>query len=653
MSRQDGISDLRTQVADGLTLLDAKAAAHARVLPPKPGRRTFEPIMFLVAQTIEEATDTARHAGWAGHAWCRRPGAPGDQRGTGPAPSPCSTPWKTRTPRSGPLCRSAMLKEGWDVKNIYVIASVRSMESQLLTEQILGRGLRLPFGKRTGNPMLDTVEVLSHHSFSALLKQARVLLGGDPRRPHRLRRRWSSIPLSGKHVPGVPLSTVCGISPPRSAELCPSRSRSVSRAPAGSDPNQAALFDTSETGDGVEDAHVGIDHGHRREPSVRRRRLDGHPDQGAASALTGWCEDPALLPQVVTTDGSSDPFSLSQVNLTEVEMPGRQFANDDAPTLTRKALDAHRDETGAVHASSSPTRPRPSSPPRPHCRSTRSRSTWSPGCSRPTGSRRSVTEGQRRRRRWPDPSCVVPTSRRRHPGGPSMAVWPPRGWRSGSRPGRPPAPPVRSVRSPTSAGPSHGERTETQPPADRQVIDNSRDFTRGYPYYGWTRSIYEINAFDAYSTEFRLASLFETTTNVKAWVRLDQTVPLRISYLVGAIQRQYEPDFLVIDDHDTYWIVEGKADAEMLNSVVVAKREAARAWVSTVNASGSVHDKWALPAGLGVGHRQRLDLVRSSLRRPAIPVMTGEGLIARNREQQGQCLDVTSSKPRWALPRPA
>ncbi len=55
----------------------------------------------------------------------------------------------------------SMLKEGWDVKDIYVIAADRKLESELLTEQILGRGLRLPFGKRTGVGMLDTVEVLS------------------------------------------------------------------------------------------------------------------------------------------------------------------------------------------------------------------------------------------------------------------------------------------------------------------------------------------------------------------------------------------------------------------------------------------------------------------------------------------------------------
>src|SRR5690606_36559960 len=78
-----------------------------------------------------------------------------------------------------------------------------------------------------------------------------------------------------------------------------------------------------------------------------------------------------------------------------------------------------------------------------------------------------------------------------------------------------------------------------------------------------------------------------------AWIRIDQTVPLRIPYHHGAIQRQYEPDFIVVDNQGTYWIVEGKADSEMTSNVVTAKRDAARDWVKTVNASESVHDKWA------------------------------------------------------------
>jgi type III restriction enzyme len=41
------------------------------------------------------------------------------------------------------------LKEGWDVRNLYTIAPLRASASDILTEQTLGRGLRLPYGVRT------------------------------------------------------------------------------------------------------------------------------------------------------------------------------------------------------------------------------------------------------------------------------------------------------------------------------------------------------------------------------------------------------------------------------------------------------------------------------------------------------------------------
>jgi type III restriction enzyme len=36
------------------------------------------------------------------------------------------------------------LKEGWDVRNLYTIVPLRASASDILTEQTLGRGLRLP-----------------------------------------------------------------------------------------------------------------------------------------------------------------------------------------------------------------------------------------------------------------------------------------------------------------------------------------------------------------------------------------------------------------------------------------------------------------------------------------------------------------------------
>jgi type III restriction enzyme len=140
--------------------------------------------------------------------------------------------------------------------------------------------------------------------------------------------------------------------------------------------------------------------------------------------------------------------------------------------------------------------------------------------------------------------------------------------------------------------PDPEDRIELRPPQDRQLITRSADFERGYPYKGWAKSVYEVNAFDAYSTEFKLAQMFESSTQVKAWIRVDTTVPLRINYLTGAVQREYVPDFIVIDDQGTNWIVEGKADTEMSNPIVLAKADAAKAWVTAVNSSSVVAQKW-------------------------------------------------------------
>jgi len=54
-----------------------------------------------------------------------------------------------------------MLKEGWDVNNVYVIVPLRAMASVTLTTQTIGRGLRLPFGNRVGDEEVDTLDVLA------------------------------------------------------------------------------------------------------------------------------------------------------------------------------------------------------------------------------------------------------------------------------------------------------------------------------------------------------------------------------------------------------------------------------------------------------------------------------------------------------------
>lgn len=65
------------------------------------------------------------------------------------------------------------LKEGWDVRNLYTIVPLRASASDILTEQTLGRGLRLPYGVRTGVDAVDTLTVIAHDRFDDVIKAAR------------------------------------------------------------------------------------------------------------------------------------------------------------------------------------------------------------------------------------------------------------------------------------------------------------------------------------------------------------------------------------------------------------------------------------------------------------------------------------------------
>jgi type III restriction enzyme len=256
-----------------------------------------ESVRFLVASTIEEATE------------CRDLLVGPDMLGSAEAvllvtseePDATLAALDRLEDRASPVravVSVSMLKEGWDVKNIYVIASVRSMESSLLTEQVLGRGLRLPFGQRTGNAMLDTVEVLSHRSFASLLKQAKSLLEetlGD-------RVDQASVvanPVAGRHTDGMPLGSN-GELPVEFAFPTSGTVDVLLPGAAASDPDQLDLFSEEEMDVSAGRRHVGLTMATldarvaagAAGGSVLTRRVGAHP--AAVAALTRRGQDPAV-----------------------------------------------------------------------------------------------------------------------------------------------------------------------------------------------------------------------------------------------------------------------------------------------------------------------------------------------------------------------
>jgi type III restriction enzyme len=65
-----------------------------------------------------------------------------------------------------------MLKEGWDVTNLYTIVPLRAASARVLIEQTIGRGLRLPYGKRTGVEAVDRLSIVAHDKFQEIVDEA-------------------------------------------------------------------------------------------------------------------------------------------------------------------------------------------------------------------------------------------------------------------------------------------------------------------------------------------------------------------------------------------------------------------------------------------------------------------------------------------------
>ncbi len=65
-----------------------------------------------------------------------------------------------------------MLKEGWDVTNLYTIVPLRAANARILIEQSIGRGLRLPYGQRTGVTTVDRLNIIAHDKFQEIIDEA-------------------------------------------------------------------------------------------------------------------------------------------------------------------------------------------------------------------------------------------------------------------------------------------------------------------------------------------------------------------------------------------------------------------------------------------------------------------------------------------------
>lgn len=126
-------------------------------------------------------------------------------------------------------------------------------------------------------------------------------------------------------------------------------------------------------------------------------------------------------------------------------------------------------------------------------------------------------------------------------------------------------------------------------------IEEARNFQRGRYYSGWFKSLFEIESFDSWSGEYQLAKLLNVSPNIVWWKRLHISDGAFIQY---NLKQKYYPDFVAFDSDGTYWIIEGKSVRGREDSSVQEKKKAAEKVVIQLLADPNFSDqRWGYLIG--------------------------------------------------------
>jgi len=542
--RQDGLKDEETQLADACRLrADKEPVWHAYAA--SLGRPEVSPVLFVVCQEIKDAERVAAEL-------------------AGPDLLPGEGAVLLITSQSSDEALAALarvedpdspvraivsvnkLREGWDVRNIGVIVALRKLASETLTEQILGRGLRLPFGGRTGYAAIDQVDLVAHQSYRQLLAEKDVLLQRLAA-PDVAGGGIGGSAYPGSAFPAIPFTSTGGI---------------AAGSPEGAGEEPFALLGGAEI---LLAAPVDA----ASDRAERERGTLGEPmlPRPTAPVITFPVRERVLMPV---------SFSIASIPSEELRRAGRAYRQDLVVPLTRRALEATTGVDGeVVHVVD-----------------------------------RAAEGAIATQRRLPGaqvraelvariaalPQIPSTLDERAHiltavdafldgagVGESDDADWTaPRAAAAEDAFARlVDAAVVRALRQPNHRwAPIRltGERPQPPAVADRWLW-RSRD-----EWYGdWDKSLVPAARFDSRTGEFALAHLLDASPTVRWWLRLYVTEG---AYIATPTDGRYHPDFIVIDERGVHWLVEAKADSAAEDDAKVARKAAAaEEWAAAVRAA--------------------------------------------------------------------
>ena len=458
------------------------------------------------------------------------------------------------------------LKEGWDVKNIAVVVTLRAMASEVLTQQTMGRGLRLPFGKYTGVWQIDQLDIIAHQSFTELLNAENVL--------HQFGLEEAiNEQDKAKVEEAIRMAAENSESTDSSAS---SKENGVQVAGGASQGTGAGLADERVGNSSAQPGTVPVSGGNNQEqPGVGVRTIPDSETEVAPEQE--WIpvtieRNPAFADvtyhfPVTTMTVQQPPIDLSEISDDQVEQSARRVTSA-GDVLMRKEIiaalgrklrveDRESAEVDSVHVDDDAAKdalvklvmnmsmvPKTEQTARyvstflvPKFMQSVVFSGWTV---------KSVDSARAELLKLVQ-SYTIETLRSTRE--------------------------VPSIHPKVMPGGGYtlplGERVHEQ-------IDSGKEFVRGRIYGGWFKSLFAKESFDSYTGEYVLARLLNTSPGILWWHRLH---PQDQAFVYYNAKDRYFPDFVAMDTRGVCWIIEGKSERGRDDAQVQAKRKAAEALV--------------------------------------------------------------------------
>lgn len=536
------------QLRDALSLLRSKEVAYQNYLQEHSKAKPITPALFVVCANVDHATETA--------ALLRSPGYCDSYEAVLQIDNQHNDEHTRRMldeldkPYSPVRVVVSVdkLKEGWDTKRIAVMCTLRAMASEVLTQQTMGRGLRLPFGKRTGHPRIDQLDILAHTSFEELLNDENILhtfgldgaVAGEDTGADILTSAATT-----PHVAGPDIAS--------SPEVGPMPYTGRQGLPA-EDAEHAGPLHPGAT---VQAHEIADDEVIDIEEPLAPVTVEINPKY----AGTTFCFPSSTMIETIR------PFHLKQVRDEEIEKAARRVT-DSGEVLHRKKIIVSEDDEQL----------------------TTQRIEDATVASALIDEDEVVKELTRRiiglRQITQHQENIAQLRRRIIPA--FMSHAPVEEWTEKAKDSAV----VELERLIKTKVAEHASNTQTETtitpvelpidqfftlPLGQDVLEllgeDEREHFQKRQFYGtWDKGLFPAAAFDSWSGEYLLAMRLNFAEGIRWWKRLYPHEGASIAY---STRSNYYPDFIAQDQDGTYWIIEGKSDKGYDDHAVQRKREAA------------------------------------------------------------------------------